>query len=92
MTFWTSVAFSLIVALLTRLLLKLLLGWHSPMYMPAKDMGTLVKVIKRLITGFGQGQELDNVLPCKADFSLSMRNPIDFDSVGPDSCAPFSNS
>lgn len=44
-TFWTSVAFSLIVALLTRLLLKLLLGWHSPMYMPAKDMGALVKVI-----------------------------------------------
>ena len=43
-TFWVSAITSALLALLSRVLLRLLLGWHSPMYTPPKEMGLKVKL------------------------------------------------
>jgi len=55
-TFWVSVTVSIMVAGASRVLLKLLLGWHSPMYTPPKEVGVLVKLwgaaVKLLRGGF----------------------------------------
>jgi hypothetical protein len=55
-TFWVSAVASAVFALMSRILLQVLLGWHSPMYTPAKDVGVLVKLwggaVKLLRGGF----------------------------------------